>query len=274
MSVSMPDHLVLVRHGESTGNVAVEAAKNGDLSFHTEEFMTTPGHRWRLTPTGQDQAASAGAFLSQAFPSGFDRYLVSPYVRTRQTAATLGLLDASWLMNRALRERDWGDIGSIPRSEFKSRPEFELNYAHSRRDPLYWVPPGGESIANVAEDRVRNVLSTLHRECSGQSVLAVTHGEVMWSFRLVLERLDDERFIALDADPQFKIVNCEVHHYTRVDPVTQVQAPRLEWVRTAAPVWDGSGWAVRVSPWRKFTSKLLSNEQLLAGLDHAPDLWV
>lgn len=35
--MGMPNNLVLVRHGQSEGNVAVEAAKKGDLSFYESD---------------------------------------------------------------------------------------------------------------------------------------------------------------------------------------------------------------------------------------------
>lgn len=288
--MSMPDDLVLVRHGESEGNVVVEAAKNGDTSAYTDEWMTVPGHQWRLTDVGRAQAACAGAWLREQFITGpalfrgpalFSRHYVSPYARTKETAAHLDIhrytgpegdatrerLDAPWTLNRALRERDWGDIGSIPRAEFLDRPDMDLNARQWRIDPLYWVPPGGESIAHVAENRVRNVLDTLHREVPGGRVLAVTHGETMWAFRLVLERLDDDDFLDLDARREEKIRNCEVLHYTRIDPATGKQAPRMQWLRRARPVADHAGaWSMHVGPWRHFDKTTLSGAELLASI--------
>jgi broad specificity phosphatase PhoE len=263
--MAMPNRLVLVRHGRSVGNEAVDAEKRGDLSGYTEEFMTTPGHRWELTELGVAQARCAGAWIASDISASFARYMFSPYVRTRTTAGHLGLANARWRMNRALRERDWGDIGSMPRAMFRER--YPDNAAMKDADPLYWVPPGGESIAGVAEDRVRNVCSTLHRECSGQTVVAVTHGEAMWAFRLVLERISDERFVAMDADPAEKIHNCEVLDYSRVDPVTGEVAPRLAWLRRAHPELDVDSGELRmvVGDWARFDTVTYSNEELLAG---------
>lgn len=258
----MPNDLVLVRHGESVGNVAMEAGKTGDESHFTDEFMTTPGHQWRLTTRGCAQARTIGAWIDGEI-GRFDRYYVSPYVRTKETAGHLGLPDARWRLNRALRERDWGDIGSRPMAEFKSRPEFEWNAATKRSDPLYWVAPGGESIAHVAEDRVRNVLDTLHRESADQRVICVCHGEVMWAFRLVLERLDDKTYVDLEADSAEKIHNCMALHYTRIDPVTAEQARRPTWMRRARPVLTGDRWEVEVGQWQRIEFRLPTNSELL-----------
>lgn len=267
--MTMPLDLVLVRHGESEGNLAVEAAKTGDAGLFTDGFMTTPGHQWRLTDRGRDQARTIGAWVAGEFPK-FHRYYASPYVRTKETAGWMQLPEARWLLNRALRERDWGEIGSIPKTEFESRPEYELNARHRKQDPLYWVAPGGESIAFVAEDRVRNVLDTLHRECGEQQVVCVTHGEVMWAFRLVLERMDDLRFKELDDDPSAKIHNCMAFHYSRVNPQDPADVSRrLEWMRTARPVQDEDSkeWTVEESGWTHVEYSAFSSDDLIAQVE-------
>lgn len=271
--MGMPNDLVLIRHGQSEGNVATEAAKSGDTGWYTDQFTTTPGHQWRLTTKGREQARAAGLWVQQHIAERFDRYYVSPYVRTRETAAHLDLPGAGWSLNRALRERDWGDIGSLPKDEFESRPEYKLNAWLKANDPLYWVAPNGESIAHVAEDRVRNVLSTLHRETTGQRVVCVTHGECMWAFRLVLERLNDEEFAQMDADKSEKIHNCEVLHYTRLDPQSGAQAPRLSWLRRAHPVRVGDQWVMEESPWREVEFRTYTNADLLTQVDSVPSLF-
>ena len=278
--MSMPRDLVLVRHGESEGNLATQAAREGDLRFYTDAFTTTPGHGWRLTPTGRTQAQKIGAWLRSEFTPaqpdcpGFDLMMVSPYVRARETAAHLQLPAAAWVSNRALRERDWGDIGSMVRGEFEHGPRFVENARMKRHDPLYWVAPGGESIAQVAEDRVRNALDTLHREASGQRVLCVTHGELIWAMRLVLERWGDKEFTARDSDPHYRISNGQAIHYTRTDPSSGRLAPRLAWVRTATPhpLSDGT-WTVQVSSWSAFTRRTESNQNLLRSVHDVPHLY-
>ena len=66
----------------------------------------------------------------------FDRYMVSPYVRTRETAATMALPKAKWEENRVLRERSWGEINTITKDEFKTN--YARNWNFKNTDPLYW----------------------------------------------------------------------------------------------------------------------------------------
>lgn len=269
--MSMPNNLVLVRHGQSAGNIAIDMAKRGDLSAFTDAYTTTPGHQWRLSDLGRQQAAAIGAHIAATF-TRFDRYYCSPFVRTVETAGHLALPDAQWRKNRAIRERDWGDIGCLPLSEFEARPEYEMNARMKRIDPLYWCPPGGESIAMVAEDRVRNVCSTLHRECSDLDIIMVTHGELMMAFRLVLERLDDAEFAALDRSPDGQIANCETLHFTRINPATGTQAPRLQWLRRTRPVCTNGEWQTHTGEWVNFAQRTYTNDELLTQVADIPQL--
>lgn len=258
----MPDLLVLLRHGESDGNVAASRDRKGDQSLFTPQFRQTPGSRWRLTDVGRAQAAAAGRWLRDSV-GGFDLHYVSPYARTMETAARLGLPNARWRLNRALRERDYGDIGSLPRTEAATAPWWAHNHNLADRDRLYWTPPNGESIAAVAEDRVRNVLDTLHRDADAQRVLVVTHGETMLAFRLVLERLDDTQFAHVAHDSAHRIPNCGALQYTRRDPATGVQDRQLRWLRRASPARSGSGWAMHATAWQRIETPTRSNADLL-----------
>ena len=51
--------LVLVRHGESEGNVAFNRSKAGDHSLYSGEFLRRHSSQWRLTDVGREQAKSA-----------------------------------------------------------------------------------------------------------------------------------------------------------------------------------------------------------------------
>ena len=97
-----------------------------------------------------------------------------------------------------------------------------------RADPLNWAPPGGESISQVADKRVRELCDSLHREHSDKgvdSVLAVTHGDFIWASRLLLDYMLNEDWDASELDPTVKVHNCQVVHWTRSDPKGGEPAP-------------------------------------------------
>lgn len=256
--MSMPQDLVLIRHGQSEANVRQKASKRGDNSLFTDDLVTVPDNSWRLTELGANQAKTAGTYLQEKFSQGFDRYIVSPFMRTRETAANLQLPEATWEENRIIRERSWGEIDGLSVAEFER--DYPNNALLKKKDPIYWAPPAGESLATVVENRASNFLRGLSRDSSGARVLAVTHGEFITSTRMLIERWADEKFHEIEEDPTQKIRNCLMVHYTRRNPETGKLADRFRWVKLAYP----KGNEVVESDWSEFDSaRRLTNEQLL-----------
>ena len=96
--MSMPLDLYVIRHGESEANVIVQAGEQGD-EFPVHAGTTSPCRTaaWREhhRHPGSKQADCIGRWLVSQ-QQLFDRYMVSPYVRTRETAATMALPKAKW----------------------------------------------------------------------------------------------------------------------------------------------------------------------------------
>ena len=70
-----------------------------------------------------------------------------------------------------------GEINTITKDDFKTN--YARNWMFKNTDPLYWRPPAGESIADVAENRVHNLLTSLNRKSDAESVVMVSHGDLM-----------------------------------------------------------------------------------------------
>lgn len=273
----MPDHLVLVRHGFSEGNYANQQAREGNLDPFTDDFYERPGHEWRLMEEGVEQAKAAGRwigrFILDVYPGlkdGFGIYFVSPHVRTRETAGHLGIKDAGpkWRKERRIRERDWGDIESINKVT-EWRKKFPENYHKRQIDPLYWQPIGGESIAQVADTRVRSMNTSLRTRVERddlRSAIYVTHGEYIWAEFLDKEKMDHEQWSIAEDDAARRIKNCQVVHFTRIDPETSERAPVLMWVRSVTP------WETPDEPglWRPIEHKKYTDEELLAEVRKTP----
>ena len=267
--MGMPLDLYVIRHGESEANVIISAGEQGDNSLYTQDNVTVPDRSWRLTATGRKQADCIGRWRVSQQPL-FDRYLVSPYVRTRETAATMALPKAKWEETRVLRERSWGEINTITKDDIKTN--YARNWMFKNTDPLYWRPPAGESIADVAENRVHNLLTSLNRKSDAESVVMVSHGDLMLALMLTLEDLSDEEFMHRAASDEWKITNCTCFHYSRRDPATGRTHKRFCWEQTARPVFDDAEgrWAVKVDDWREFKRPVLSNGDLV-DVVHAVD---
>jgi len=264
----MPIDLVLVRHGQSEGNVAVAASKRGDRQYiESEEFRLRHSGWWRLTELGVQQAQQAGEWVRENIGGSYDRYYTSSYTRAMETAAYLGLPDARWYIDPRLRERQRGHEDLWNRMDAE-----ELAKSVEQRDsaPLYWRPLNGESIADVCFGRVRDVIETLHRETSEGKAIIVCHGEVMESFRVVLERLTQQQYQewTRSPDPHEHIYNGQVFHFTRRSPEDGEITRHLNWWRSISP----TDLSLCNPAWRPIQRPSFGNEELLALAEETPRL--
>jgi len=286
MGEHMPIDLILVRHGESEGNLAQSKSIKGDEvpakyspahkrareitltnlkgAWQLDEFKARHTSLYRLTDIGREQAYQAGKWLKKNVGS-CDKYYCSEYTRAMETAALLGL-EGPWVSDFFLRERDQGAFGSIPKSERVKK--FSNDVAKRDQDLFYFAPPGGESIANACL-RVNRVLSELRNDCSGFKVVAVCHGNMMWGFRLCIEHMNQEKFRLLNSSPETKLVNGTIIQYTRRNPKTGEISATLDWMRIICP-WDP---CKSVHPeFVKIHRPLWSNEELLKRVEAVPQL--
>jgi broad specificity phosphatase PhoE len=207
-----PAELVLVRHGESVGNLADRDARRrgaGRLTLDARDADV------QLSDLGADQAAAVGRHLAALAQDARPTVLLSsPYRRaadTARAAADGAGLDLPLGLDERLRERDLGAFdgmtGTGIREEF---PEEARRRQHTGK--LYYRPPGGESWCDVAL-RVRSLLDTLRTEHDGARLWVFTHQAVIMAFRFVLDRLTEDELLAVDRDTP--IANCSITTYRR-----------------------------------------------------------
>lgn len=167
-----PKRIVLLRHGESTGNVDPEI------------YERVPDHALDLTERGRAQCAEAGKRLRELFGPEHVTAFVSPYRRTRETFRLLGLDPADTRVKEEprLREQDWGNIQDL--TDITRQRAARDAYGH-----FYYRFAHGESGADVY-DRVSGFLETMHRDFvrhaarygPDRNILLVTHGLTMRLF--------------------------------------------------------------------------------------------
>ena len=203
-----PRTLSLVRHAESAGNVANDAALASgrhelDLAIRD---MDVP-----LSSLGEEQATALGTWLG-ALDRAPAVILSSPYRRAVDTAARC--MDAAGchpplVLDERLREREFGILDRLTKPGIEARHP-EQAAARAFLGKLYHRPPGGESWADVAA-RVRAVISDLRLDHAGEDVVVVSHQAVIMLFRYVLEQLDEVGLLELDRREQ--IANTAVCTY-------------------------------------------------------------
>lgn len=268
--MSLPINLIFVRHGQSEGNKANQASREGDNKFFTPEFRDKHSREFRLTDKGIRQAQAAGEWLRANVTIPFDRFYVSDYIRAKETAYYLQLPNASWRVEFHLRERDTALMDNCP-DDVKSKL-FTLEQRQHELDPFLSYPAGGgESIAVHCLRLKTSMITHWARECSEMSVITVCHGHVMRAIQLELEDLGHDDFIRLDSseNPEDKIMNCQIHWYSRRDPATQQLFPYIVAVRSICPLNSDTGLAVDYG-WRRITRNRYSNDDLLREVTKYP----
>ena len=200
-----PSELLLVRHGESAGNVARDAAEDGGLTVIdiAERDMDVD-----LSARGERQAEALGRWLGGR-PNPPAVVLASPYVRARRTAElamTTSGLEVPLVLDERFREREFGALDRLTRAGINERypEEAELR---ARVGKFYHRPPGGESWCDVGL-RVRSALDSITRSRSGERVMVVAHQVVIHMFRYVLEQLTEQEVLALSRSRD--LANCSV----------------------------------------------------------------
>lgn len=237
----LPIDLVFVRHGRSEGNEAKNASQKGNNSFFTPDFLERHSRSFRLTNKGIKQAKEAAKWLHKKFPSSFDAFYVSDYIRAKETAVFLNLARARWQVHVQLRERDKGLMDNLPESE--KRRLFARELRQYETEPFFAYPAGGgESVAGFCQRLNTSFVEPIIKRCSLERLIVVSHGHVMRGMEFILEDLSHDEFLRIDRSekPKDKIRNGQIVWYTRRDPKTGKLKPSFVAVRTVCP-WDPKG---------------------------------
>ncbi|MBA3947220.1 MAG: histidine phosphatase family protein [Herpetosiphonaceae bacterium] len=208
-----PDCLWIVRHGESAGNVARDAAVAAGLPIIDLQMRDVDVP---LSSLGERQAGAVGHYFGQLPPNAQPTVvLTSPYVRAQHTAhlllAAAGINEDNiqFVVDERLREKEFG---ILDRLTLVGIAEQHPDQAEFRRilGKFYHRPPGGESWTDVIL-RLRSVIETLTRSHSHERVVIVCHSVVVLCFRYLFERMTEEQILSIDHTNE--IANCSITSY-------------------------------------------------------------
>jgi 2,3-bisphosphoglycerate-dependent phosphoglycerate mutase len=208
-----PTHLWLVRHGESAGNVARDAAERAGLPMIqiAERDVDVP-----LSELGERQSRALGRWFG-ALPEAERPNVVfnSPYVRAMQTAdriieaAAMPSEQLLRVVDERLREKEFGSLNRLTRAGILAQfPQEAALRTHIGK--FYYRPPGGESWCDVIL-RLRSVLDQIQLQHRGERVLIVAHQVIVLAFRYLLERMTEAQILAIDKEKD--VANCGVTAY-------------------------------------------------------------
>ena len=205
-----PTELVLVRHGESLGNLAdADARRRGAERLE----LTERDADIELSDNGRGQADGLNRWLLGAAEEERPQVVLSsPYRRAAETAErALRDLALEVRYDERLRERDLGVFDGLTSTGIRAAYPEE---AQRRRKvgKFYYQPPSGESWSDVVL-RIRSMLADVREALDEQRVWVFTHQAVIMTFRYVLEGLDERELLRLDAD--VRVGNASLTRYRR-----------------------------------------------------------
>ena len=199
-----PRELILIRHGQSTANVASDVAEATGAEAIDVQVRDADVP---LTALGEEQADAFGRWLAGQLPVVEPiQVWSSPYLRARHTAeralAAAHRADPVQLDER-LRDKELGILDKLTWRGVQLRFPQEWQ----RRQWLgrfYYRPPAGESWADLSL-RTRSFLADLP---TARTTAVFTHDAMVFLFRYVCERLDESQ--VLDLAQSCSIGNCAV----------------------------------------------------------------
>ncbi|KQP95076.1 MULTISPECIES: histidine phosphatase family protein [unclassified Methylobacterium] len=208
-----PSRIWIVRHGESAGNVARDAAAEAGLARidiaerDVDVALSERGHR---------QAEALGRWFAEMPDSQRPNVvLTSPYRRAQQTVA--GIRQAGGIASDApedyvderLREKELGLLDRLTRTGIENlHPEqAELR---ARLGKFYYRPTCGESWCDVIL-RLRGAMDTVSLHHGEKRVLIVAHQVVVLCLRYLIENLSEAEILGIDAEADVR--NCSVTEY-------------------------------------------------------------
>jgi len=213
-----PERLWIVRHGQSAGNVARDAADAGGLTRIALDIRDVDVP---LSALGEEQATALGRWFADDDANGMPEViLASPYLRARETArlfreaSGVGAgADGAICVDERLREKEFGILDGLTVAGIHAE---QPQQAEFRRllGKFYHRPPGGESWCDVIF-RLRSVLDTISLHYGGRRVMIVAHQVVVLCLRYVIENMTEEQILAIDREGD--VANCSVTEYAH-DP--------------------------------------------------------
>lgn len=161
---------VVMRHGEAQSN----AHQYLNSSIDARNVLTDEGKR-------QVQAR-----IEELKSLGITKVYTSPLPRTMETAAciTEALQLPPAIIDDRLRETDFG--------VFDGRPIHEMDAVIPHHKSFTHAPEGGETIRDV-RTRVGSFLSERDNEHEGESILVVTHADVVWMSLAISNGYSEDR---------------------------------------------------------------------------------
>lgn len=207
-----PSQLIIVRHGQSAGNVARDAAhetKEDRIPLSVRDADVP------LSDLGREQAAALGHwFAEQPQEDRPEVILSSPYLRACQTADIFRSAGGApsnepICFDERLREKEFGILDGLTSAGIRKLQPEQAAF-RQLLGKFYHRSPGGESWCDVIL-RLRSVMDTISLHFAGKRVMIFSHQVVVLCLRYIIENLSEREILAIDAEGD--VANCAITDY-------------------------------------------------------------
>lgn len=237
-----PARLWLIRHGQSAGNVARDAAHvaGAERIALDQRDVDVP-----LSALGERQSQALGRWFAAGEGHGApDAILCSPYARAHATARLFrdaggAARGATLCADERLREKEFGILDGLTTAGIAAQIPDQAEFRRLL-GKFYHRPPGGESWCDVIL-RLRSLLDTVSLHYAGQQVMIVAHQVVVLCMRYILEGMSEAEILAIDREGD--VANCSVTEYVCDDKGLQ-----LVRYNVTAPMEDDAAATVTAAP--------------------------
>jgi broad specificity phosphatase PhoE len=240
--LGLPIDLVIIRHGQSEGNVANNYEERG-VDDLRERVASKSIYDFRLTVDGVKQAKAAGEWVRKNISEKFDKYYTSDLLRARETAGHLGFEDAEWFLETDIREQ----------------------YLPSKSSASI-------DISSLRSINIERFIDTLLRHDDGR-VIVVCHATTIRSFMIRLEKLQYVNLSDVKSNPDLRIENCEIIWYSRRVPGTCHVDTDLKWKAMIVPYAMGVP-SRETLKWKRILRPKFSSKELLKDVERSSPLLI
>ncbi|WP_370931456.1 2,3-bisphosphoglycerate-dependent phosphoglycerate mutase [Bartonella sp. DGB1] len=177
----MTNKLILIRHGQSEWNL-----KNLFTGWKDPD----------LTATGIEETKKA-AFTLKKENIIIEKIFTSDLLRAKKTAQIImseNNITAPLTSNKALNERDYGDLAGLNKDEAKKKWGEQQIYLWRRSYEI--APPGGESLKDTVSRVLPYYLHNIQPHVlNGKITLVAAHGNSLRALIMALEGLTAEEIL-------------------------------------------------------------------------------
>ena len=170
------------------------------LVRHGEKNLFTGWKDPDLTEKGEKEAVAVGISLNESGYK-FDLMFTSVLLRAKRTGelilAKLNQSNLKIIKNKALNERDYGDLSGLNKDD--ARKKWGEEQVHRWRRSFNTPPPGGESLQNTAERVLpyfyEKIMPNLKED---KEIIVVAHGNSLRALVMDLDNLSPKEVVKLE----------------------------------------------------------------------------